>query len=225
VLTHTDEAELRALHAIRVHRDLWPPAEPVLDSGVIPVAGTGIGDDRGIDRQRAEALVDLGDAEAMDLDAWMTFWADRIADALEEALDLGIAQAELREALAKIPAGLLMVTSFEHPRLMRRVAEHAEHDRMLEGVELCNAIERSTRRMRYVAYLGSDEWKKKRRDALERAGSRCQLCNRPGELQTHHRTYERVPRRERASDLTVLCVDCHSWFHKQRGMPDSGGAR
>lgn len=66
----------------------------------------------------------------------------------------------------------------------------------------------------YYEYIESDEWKEKSRLAKERVGNRCQLCNRPSnevELNTHHRTYERLGH-EDDNDLTVLCKDCHYLF-------------
>lgn len=61
-------------------------------------------------------------------------------------------------------------------------------------------------------YLRSDHWRETRLAALERAEHRCQVCNRDGSLDVHHRTYERLGE-ERPADLTVLCRACHSLFH------------
>jgi hypothetical protein len=65
----------------------------------------------------------------------------------------------------------------------------------------------------YHAYLQSDAWRALFNQALDRAGHRCQLCNRSNGLQAHHRTYERVGH-ELLDDLTVLCDDCHIMFHQ-----------
>jgi 5-methylcytosine-specific restriction endonuclease McrA len=67
----------------------------------------------------------------------------------------------------------------------------------------------------YDEYLVSPEWRARRLAALERAGDRCQLCNRDGHLHVHHRTYDRVGH-EDPGDLTVLCDECHAWFHVPR---------
>ena len=64
----------------------------------------------------------------------------------------------------------------------------------------------------YLDYLKSEEWRGKRTVALERAGSRCQVCNSPDRLDVHHRTYERF-KDELPEDLTVLCRSCHSLYH------------
>jgi len=63
-------------------------------------------------------------------------------------------------------------------------------------------------------YLASPEWLARRREALDRAGGRCQVCNRSdGILDTHHRTYERLGHEDPA-DLIVLCRSCHHLFHQ-----------
>lgn len=67
----------------------------------------------------------------------------------------------------------------------------------------------------YKEYIASDEWKEKSRQAKERSGYRCQLCNRKGTystLHTHHRTYERLGL-EFDDDLIVLCNKCHKKHH------------
>lgn len=68
----------------------------------------------------------------------------------------------------------------------------------------------------YDIYLKTDHWQRVRHDAIERAGHRCQVCNKHFDdtvLQAHHRTYERRGE-ESPGDITVLCVSCHSAFHK-----------
>lgn len=73
------------------------------------------------------------------------------------------------------------------------------------------------RTMPYDEYLQTDHWKDVRTQALRRAGYRCQVCNDGGQLDVHHRTYERRGE-EAPGDVTVLCRSCHSVFH-------DGGAR
>lgn len=72
----------------------------------------------------------------------------------------------------------------------------------------------------YNEYLGSPGWKQKRDYALQRAGYRCQLCNRQDHLEVHHRTYDRLGH-EDPTDLTVLCRRCHGAFHAS-GHPVTG---
>jgi hypothetical protein len=70
----------------------------------------------------------------------------------------------------------------------------------------------------YHAYLRTNKWKMKADAARERAGHRCQVCNRPSgkvQLDVHHRTYERIFN-EAPEDLTVLCHDCHIIFEKHK---------
>lgn len=69
------------------------------------------------------------------------------------------------------------------------------------------------RAMPYAEYLRSPEWRERRQVALEAAGHRCQVCNAPGPLDVHHRTYERLGA-EDAGDLFVLCRTCHDLFHR-----------
>jgi len=66
--------------------------------------------------------------------------------------------------------------------------------------------------MPYGEYLQTDEWQETRRKALKRAQFKCQLCNSGGQLNVHHRTYERRGE-EDYTDLIVLCKNCHSKHH------------
>ena len=68
------------------------------------------------------------------------------------------------------------------------------------------------KQMPYDEYLRTSHWQKKRAEAIDRAHSRCQLCNSDNSLQVHHRTYERRGA-ELNIDLTVLCQPCHQRFH------------
>lgn len=51
---------------------------------------------------------------------------------------------------------------------------------------------------------------------LRRADYKCQLCNREGTMNVHHKTYERLGE-EQLNDLIVLCQDCHAKFHDKIG--------
>lgn len=66
---------------------------------------------------------------------------------------------------------------------------------------------------RYQEYLQSQEWQTLRTTKLQESGYRCQLCNASGQLNVHHRTYDRVFK-ELLSDLIVLCRECHKKFHE-----------
>lgn len=72
----------------------------------------------------------------------------------------------------------------------------------------------------YSAYLATAAWRQRRERAIARAGRRCQLCNaseQESHLQAHHRTYERLGA-EAEGDLTVLCTECHEYFHRVFGL-------
>lgn len=70
-------------------------------------------------------------------------------------------------------------------------------------------------KMNYDDYIKSEPWKQKSEKAKERAGYRCQCCYSDKNIQTHHRTYERLGN-ELDTDLTVLCDECHSKIHGKR---------
>lgn len=67
----------------------------------------------------------------------------------------------------------------------------------------------------YQYYINSIFWKARAYTAKERAGQRCQVCNKSQDavqLDAHHRTYERLGN-EQPDDITVLCHNCHAKFH------------
>lgn len=90
-----------------------------------------------------------------------------------------------------------------------------KHPAIWESLVAEGAVDLAT--MPYAEYLRTDHWNEVRSAARERANHRCQLCNRKGELHTHHRTYERRGS-ELPEDVIVLCKDCHSLFHQYRDV-------
>lgn len=68
--------------------------------------------------------------------------------------------------------------------------------------------------MDYQSFLQTPYWKAIAAHTKYKAGYRCQLCNSPRRLITHHRNYD-IHGFEHAymQDLTVLCDDCHNKFH------------
>lgn len=75
------------------------------------------------------------------------------------------------------------------------------------------------RSMPYHQYLRTPEWRRTRASALIRAGYCCSLdVTHIGELDVHHRTYERLGQ-ELATDLIVLCRECHRIHHAHHGRP------
>lgn len=81
----------------------------------------------------------------------------------------------------------------------------------------------------YKRYLRSVHWQNLRQQALSRANGRCEMCGykpwKPGTLQVHHRTYERIGK-EGLDDLIVVCPRCHMKIHgihgkrKKRAHPE-----
>jgi 5-methylcytosine-specific restriction endonuclease McrA len=67
--------------------------------------------------------------------------------------------------------------------------------------------------MPYERYLQTQHWQDMAQACKRAAKGRCQVCNMPGLLEAHHRTYERRGY-EDAADLIALCGECHSLFHK-----------
>ena len=63
----------------------------------------------------------------------------------------------------------------------------------------------------YYKYIKSPKWKRLSRETKALAGWKCQVCNSPDNLSTHHRTYAHLGR-EAADDLLVLCRKCHKLF-------------
>jgi 5-methylcytosine-specific restriction endonuclease McrA len=83
-----------------------------------------------------------------------------------------------------------------------------QQERQAQEAEL-----QALRDMPYIEYLKTDHWAGVRKDAMKRAGFRCQLCNANGvTLDTHHRTYENLGREQRG-DVIVLCRPCHAKHH------------
>lgn len=76
-------------------------------------------------------------------------------------------------------------------------------------------------RVDYYEYIKSAEWKSKADAAKERAGGKCQICNKAGNLNAHHRTYERLGK-ELPEDITVLCRDCHELYELNRKAKKAG---
>lgn len=73
---------------------------------------------------------------------------------------------------------------------------------------------------KYETYIQSPEWRAKANAAKQRAGFRCQVCNRPAsqvQLDAHHRTYDRLGN-ELPEDITVLCHDCHKLFSENSSI-------
>lgn len=77
------------------------------------------------------------------------------------------------------------------------------------------ALSRAWRRCQYRRYMRSPGWQAKRTVALSAAAYRCQRCGSRHRLEVHHRHY-RTFKRERPTDLEVVCKTCHKTADAQR---------
>ena len=70
---------------------------------------------------------------------------------------------------------------------------------------------------KYIDYLKSAQWKKRRKAKLQQAKYRCEMCGEKSRLQIHHLNYNNLYN-EKSTDLVVLCTSCH-WIadEKRRG--------
>jgi 5-methylcytosine-specific restriction endonuclease McrA len=93
--------------------------------------------------------------------------------------------------------------------LVERRRLQAEHAAAMRAERL--------RTMPYREYLRTPEWHERASKTYVRFGGRCAFCNAPGDLEAHHRTYERRGHEE-PGDLTALCPSCHSLFHEWRDL-------
>ena len=79
---------------------------------------------------------------------------------------------------------------------------------------------------RFVSYwdiLGSPWWRARKAALIRYRGERCERCGvgRGGDLQMHHRTYERIGR-ELPEDVELLCRRCHRLEHGiEHDRPDT----
>lgn len=67
----------------------------------------------------------------------------------------------------------------------------------------------------YKEYMRSQQWKRKRQEAIDHHGNWCNRCGAepPTPLQVHHITYDRLFQ-ELMDDLEVLCGGCHRNEHE-----------
>lgn len=70
---------------------------------------------------------------------------------------------------------------------------------------------------RYEAVMQSAGWRRRRSQAIRRAGRRCQECGARGPLDVHHTTYRNLGA-ERPWQLAVLCKTCHQAQHRERRL-------
>jgi len=65
---------------------------------------------------------------------------------------------------------------------------------------------------RYLRYMNSPAWAKKRGMVLKRANHVCEGCASDVAVQVHHLTYARIEK-EMLFDLVALCRRCHERIH------------
>jgi 5-methylcytosine-specific restriction endonuclease McrA len=63
----------------------------------------------------------------------------------------------------------------------------------------------------YKEYLLSNQWKKKRNIILTK-NPICEICKINKSTEVHHKTYKHIFR-EKLSELTAICRDCHRSEH------------
>jgi len=76
-------------------------------------------------------------------------------------------------------------------------------------------LDRDKQRAVYKDYLKSSHWLTTRREAIIRAGFKCEYCGASfydETLQVHHLTYKNIGR-EQPEDMQVLCRTCHRKAH------------
>jgi hypothetical protein len=126
---------------------------------------------------------------------------------------------ELRATIAGPDQVAAMEALGEYNTLLRDNPDvRQKRSRAREMIRDRKAAEREAeRRAEYEAYIQSDEWRRRRAVAIRKAGERCQVCNRGGRLEVHHRTYERFGA-EMEDDLVVLCGDCHGLYENAKRL-------
>ncbi|NEU73911.1 HNH endonuclease [Hassallia byssoidea VB512170] len=69
--------------------------------------------------------------------------------------------------------------------------------------------------LKYHEYINSQEWQEVRKLALQRSGSKCQICGSKNSLDVHHNSYDNLGNeRENLEDLVVLCSEHHQLYHE-----------
>jgi hypothetical protein len=77
---------------------------------------------------------------------------------------------------------------------------------------LANVIH-TTPTNRYLRYIVSPEWQRRRREHLELCGHWCEICHQRPAIQVHHWTYEHLGN-EHPHELCAICVRCHWRIHR-----------
>lgn len=135
---------------------------------------------------------------------------DAIGELERAALAFGSSFARFLKAKASVEELALDASTVSKDELVRigaslRIVRATMRNALAEG--------RAARRIKYADYLDSPGWKLTRKEALVRAGFKCQSCGVSDiGLEVHHLTYERLGE-ELETDLMVLCDRCHERAH------------
>jgi len=70
----------------------------------------------------------------------------------------------------------------------------------------------TAKRLDYIEYINSVEWKAVRQRAFQHYGKKCTKCGSETLLHVHHNTYKNF-KNEQMKDLNVLCEVCHMALH------------
>jgi 5-methylcytosine-specific restriction endonuclease McrA len=81
-----------------------------------------------------------------------------------------------------------------------------------------NAPQEKSDEEEYQDYISSAMWRRKAKDAIKRAGNKCEECGISKwsiTLEVHHLTYEHF-KHERLEELRALCPECHKRADEDR---------
>lgn len=95
---------------------------------------------------------------------------------------------------------------------------------VLPGGFLSGITEMQMAKMTYSEQLKHPLWQRKRLEVLNAANFQCGCCgDKEKTLHVHHKQYVkgRLPWEYEASDLEVLCVDCHEAAHVSKARIDA----
>jgi len=69
---------------------------------------------------------------------------------------------------------------------------------------------------KYIDYLKSPEWQRKRTERLRMDGYKCAMCGFPRALTVHHINYNNIYHEDVANDLITLCKKCHEKIEDEK---------
>jgi uncharacterized protein (DUF1697 family) len=67
-------------------------------------------------------------------------------------------------------------------------------------------------------YMNSEKFNKKRLEVYKKYDYRCNVCGSEKNLQIHHKNYLNIFQ-EPIEDLELLCAECHTKRHEEKGYP------